>query len=272
METEKKRGGPVAIRFDRVSFSYGPVRVLEDVSFHIHVGEFAALVGPNGAGKTTILKLLLGLETTHTGAISLFEGTEGSSHTLIGYVPQNVGFDQSFPISVRDVVRMGRVLPLSRKWKTEDDDAVIDALELCEIKELAERPYAALSGGQRRRVLVARALASRPKLLVLDEPTANMDTESEERLFRALGNLKGKTTIMIVTHDSSFVSSLTDVVLCVGERNGEGKPGTVVRHSTAPAKDAPNGLYGGDVLQVRHDEILSDTWSCEEGDERCKIL
>ena len=265
MEGERKRSGPVAIRFDQVSFAYGPVRVLEDVSFHIHQGEFAALVGPNGAGKTTILKLLLALERPASGAITLFESDPSDSRAPIGYVPQSAAFDQTFPISVREVVAMGRVSPLSRRWKPDDDEAVSEALAQCEVADLATRPYQALSGGQRRRVLVARALASRPKLLVLDEPTANMDAESERRLFRTLGALKGKTTIMIVTHDSSFVSSLTDVVLCVGERNGEGKAGEVVRHRTTPSREAPADRYGGDALMVHHDEILPDDWSCEEG-------
>jgi len=268
MEGERKRSGPVAVRFDQVSFAYGPVRVLENVSFHIHQGEFAALVGPNGAGKTTILKLLLGLEKIGSGAIRLFEDSAPDSNVPIGYVPQSAGFDQTFPISVRDVVAMGRVAPLSHRWKADDDEAVTEALAQCEVSDLATRPYTALSGGQRRRVLVARALASRPKLLVLDEPTANMDTESEKRLFSTLGNLKGKTTIMIVTHDSSFVSSLTDVVLCVGERNGEGRPGEVVRHRMTPSNEAPTGRYGGDAMIVHHDEILPDDWSCEEGERK----
>lgn len=265
MDGEKKRSGPVAIRFDRVSFSYGPVSVLEDVSFHLHQGEFAALVGPNGAGKTTILKLLLGLERPASGAVTLFEGEPSGPVAPIGYVPQSAAFDQTFPISVREVVAMGRVSPLSRRWKADDDEAVQAALAQCEVADLASRPYAALSGGQRRRVLVARALASRPRLLVLDEPTANMDAESERRLFHTLGALKGTTTILIVTHDSSFVSSLTDVVLCVGGQTGEGKPGEVVRHRTTPSREAHADRYGGEALIVHHDEVLPDDWSCEEG-------
>jgi zinc transport system ATP-binding protein len=264
MEGEKKRRGPIAVRFDQVSFAYGPVHVLEDVSFHIHQGECAALVGPNGAGKTTILKLLLGLEKPDGGTISLFDRPLEDATTPIGYVPQNAGYDQAFPISVLEVVRMGRVHPLSRRWNSQDNDAVMAALGECDVADLSGRSYSALSGGQRRRVLVARALASRPQLLVLDEPTANMDTESEMRLFRTLGNLKGKTTIMIVTHDSSFVSSLTDVVLCVGERNGEGRPGEVVRHRTTPTNEAPTGRYGGDALLIHHEEIVPDDWACEE--------
>ena len=263
-ETNHDHRRPVAFRFEKVSFAYGPVQVLDDVSFHIHQGDFAALVGANGSGKTTILKLLLGLEKPRSGSITLFENDTANKNSLIGYVPQNAGYDATFPISVREVVLMGRLSPASRRITAEDGEAVQQALERTEILDLASRPYSALSGGQRRRVLVARALASRPQLLILDEPTANMDTESEERLFKTLGELKGSTTILIVTHDSGFVSELTDVVLCVGERNGEGHSRSVVRHRTGVTKDAPQDLFGGHAVKVRHDIVLPETECCGE--------
>lgn len=264
MENTKIRTGPVAFRFSDVSFSYGTLRVLEHVTFHIHDGEFCALVGANGAGKTTILKLLLGLEKPTSGAIELFPSLQKKKEELLGYVPQFSGFDSSFPISVYDVVKTGCVTSFSRRFTTQQKKDVDEALELSEISDLRDRPYSDLSGGQRRRVLVARALASKPKLLILDEPTVNMDLESEQRLFKTLRFLKGKTTILIVTHDSGFVSSLTDVVLCVGERNGLGKPGSVVRHKTAEASLPHAKLYGGEALQVLHDEAIPDTYCCEE--------
>lgn len=268
MEQDHTHRGPVAFRFDKVSFSYGSVKVLEDVSFHIHQGDFAALVGANGSGKTTILKLLLGLEKPQAGTITLFDETASRQNNYIGYVPQNAGFDPAFPISVHEVVRMGRLSATSRKFTALDETAVQEALERTEILDLASRPYSALSGGQRRRVLVARALASKPGLLILDEPTANMDSESEARLFRTLGELKGSTTVLIVTHDSGFVSELTNVVLCVGERNDEGCSRSVVRHRTGETKDAPHELYGGHAVKVRHDIVLPDA-DCH-GEENAK--
>lgn len=264
MAKERERGGPVAVRFSHVSFSYGTVPVLEAVNFHVHQGEFAALVGPNGAGKSTVLKLLLGLEKPDSGSVHLFDGMKNAGKTRIGYVPQHADFDPTFPISVREVVRMGRLRSYSRKYTAEDETAVLEALDRAEISDLAKRPYAALSGGQRRRVLVARALASRPLLLVLDEPTANMDSESEERLFKTLAQLKGNTTVIIVTHDAGFVSSLTDVVFCAGERIEGSNARTVVRHVTEPAENAPKELYGGNAVKVRHDVDLSDTLCCGE--------
>lgn len=264
MHQERTRKGPVDIVFTDVSFSYGTIRVLESVNFHIHQGEFVALVGANGSGKTTALKLLLGLEKPRTGTITLFENKIRKSYDGIGYVPQGASYDSVFPISVYDVVKMGRLTAHSRKFTIDDDKAVHDAMLTAEVSELSNRPYAALSGGQRRRVLVARALASKPKLLILDEPTANMDSDSESRLFKTLGLLKGKTTIVIVTHDPTFVSSLTDVVLCISDSKKNGEARTVVRHPTLPSKDVPN-LFGGNPVKVIHEEELSDNYCCEEG-------
>lgn len=264
MEGEKYRQGPVVVRFEDVSFSYTRVPVLHDVGFHIHENEFVAFVGPNGSGKSTILKLLLGLERPSSGSISLFGQSVRSGLSHVGYVPQHADYDPSFPVSVREVVTMGLLKPFSRQKKAEDNIAVNAAMELVEIEDLASRPYSALSGGQRRRVLVARSLASKPRLLVLDEPTTNMDVESESRLFHTLGQLKGNTTIVIVTHDSGFVSGLTDVVLCVGNDSGDGCGRTVVRHRTEPAPGSASTLYGGNALQVRHDESLPDSWCCGE--------
>ncbi|GHV15774.1 putative metal transport system ATP-binding protein [Spirochaetia bacterium] len=223
-------GESIALKFDSVSFSYGAVPVLENASFAINRGEFAALVGPNGSGKTTVLKLLLGLEQSQSGMVEIPGVRSGVKPDLgavpasgakpagIGYVPQQTPFDPAFPIPVRDVVRMGRLHPGSRAFTAEDRRAVEEALEQAEIAAFADRPYVKLSGGQRRRVLVARALASRPGLLVLDEPTANMDRESEERLLGTLRKLKGSATILIVTHDIEFVADLTDRVLVMGSR------------------------------------------------------
>jgi zinc transport system ATP-binding protein len=230
--------------------------VLENASFHIHRGEFIALVGPTGSGKTTALKLLLGLEQPQAGRIELFEADAALGRNRIGYVPQQGASDTGFPISVREAVRMGRLRSLSRKSGAEDKAAVNEALEQVEITDLAERPYRALSGGQRRRVLVARALAAKPELLILDEPTANMDSESEERLFRTLGKLKGNTTILIVTHDTGFVSALTDRVLCLGSREAGAEYG-IVQHRTETAEEGHGETaVSGHSARIVHGESI----------------
>lgn len=258
----------IALEFQRVSYSYGELSVLDDASFHIHEGEFTALVGPNGAGKTTILRLLLGLARPSAGRVFVFGAAPEDSRDSMGYVPQHSNFDPAFPISVGEVVRMGRLRGGTGQYSRKDAGFMDRALELAGIQDLRKRPYTALSGGQRRRVLVARALAGKPRFLVLDEPTANMDAESETRLYRVLGDLKGETTILVVTHDTGFVSALTDAVLCVGERASGGGTGnisggrTVVRHASVPADHVPSGLYGGEALRVLHDTDLSDDGCC----------
>jgi zinc transport system ATP-binding protein len=239
----------IAVKFDAVSFSYkggaaDTAPVLEKVSFHIHQGEFVALAGPNGSGKTTVLKLILGLEQPTAGRIERFgisgENSEkghrhgrwrGQWRGRLGYVPQQPPADQSFPILVRDVVRMGLLHP-SKGYAVTGKAAAAEAMQRAGIADLAERSYRALSGGQRRRVLVARALAAMPDMLILDEPTANMDAESETRLFETLGQLKARTTILIVTHDTDFVSVLTDRVLCLGDEACS--RGGVVQHRISP--------------------------------------
>lgn len=270
MKNATAQPGSMALEFDRVSYAYGNLAVLSEASFHIHEGEFAALVGPNGAGKTTILRLLLGLARPSTGRVLVFGADPDVSRDSIGYVPQHSNFDPAFPISVGEVVRMGRLRGGAGQYSRSDSAHLDHALEMAGIQELRTRPYAALSGGQRRRVLVARALAGKPRFLVLDEPMANMDAESENRLYRVLGDLKGETTILVVTHDTGFVSTLTDAVLCVGERDKGGNTGSraegrgVVRHASVPADHVPSGLYGGKALWVLHDTQLPDDDCCRE--------
>ena len=247
-------GRKIAVQFDSVSFAYGDVPVLESASFHIHQGEFAALIGPNGSGKTTVLKLILGLERPAAGRITLFDAAADWRNRL-GYVPQHAPADRSFPVTVHDVVRMGLLHP-SRGYHAGARAAAIEAMEQADIADLAAKPWRALSGGQRRRVLVARALAARPELLILDEPTANMDEESEARLFETLGKLKGSATILIVTHDHDFVSSLTGRVLCLGD---DSRRHEILQHRT-------EAVEMGDIARahVLHGENISDDECCEK--------
>ncbi|MDR0389777.1 MAG: metal ABC transporter ATP-binding protein [Spirochaetaceae bacterium] len=244
----------MVLHFEDVSFSYGNLRVLNHTSFHIHQGEFITLAGPNGAGKTTILKLMLGLEVPTGGTVQVLGTSPVNARNRVGYVPQQAGFDETFPITVEEVVGMGALRPLSRRFSRGSREAVKKALDRTSTAGLSGRSYNALSGGQRRRVLVARALASEPELLILDEPTANMDLESEAELSRTLAELKGTTTILVVTHDMEFVSSLTNRVLCLEQGVGE----RVVQHKITE-------LLGRDRAGVIHGvSIAGDTCFEEE--------
>jgi len=250
----------IAVKFDSVFFSYGDAKILQDASFHIHHGEFAAMVGPNGSGKTTVLKLLFGFEKPNKGKIDIYDNVSSAENNqkpanaparlnekLISYVSQHMPADNAFPITARDIIRMGVLNPFKRYDKT--NDTVLEAMEQAGITDLADKSYSSLSGGQKRRTLVARALAAKPKLLVLDEPTANMDAQSEALLYKTLGDCKGKMTILIVTHDTEYVSSLTDRVLCLGENckivQHRTEINTAVRHGGS-AQDA-RVLHGVNV-------------------------
>lgn len=238
---------PIALKFSGVSFSYPHLDVLSDVTFHFHSGEFIALVGPNGSGKTTLLKLILGLEEPKSGTIELLGHPPKRSRSLIGYVPQHASYDPSFPISVGEVVRMGMV-ETRKRYRTSQGEAVLKALTQVEMENLVDRPYSELSGGQRRRVLVARALVGEPAMLVLDEPTANMDRESERRLYNTLSTLKGETTILIVTHDMRQVSALVDRVFCIDALSSTTGSRTVIQH---PLEDVD-----GATKRVLHDTAI----------------
>jgi len=255
----------VVVRFASVSFSYGDTRILENASFHIHRGEFVAMVGPNGSGKTTVLKLLFGLEEPGAGTIEIFGSTaNGAARKFrkgsLAYVSQQPPADLMFPITVRDIVRMGLLQPYKRYPREKALDAgwvssgrmpsgqtVGEAMEQTGIADIAAKSYRSLSGGQRRRALVARALAAKPELLVLDEPTANMDSESEARLYETLGSYKGKTTILIVTHDTEFVTSLTDRVLCLGDGSR-----AVVQHRVQTDTAGGISAHHGSSAQEAH--------------------
>jgi len=251
--------GDIAIRFDSVSFSYGGqtaadrFQVLENASFHIHRREFAVMVGPNGSGKTTVLKLLFGLETPSAGKIEI-------SDANLAYVSQHMPADNLFPITVRDIARMGLLRPLKgySRNNRQEKAAVDEALEKTGIADLAARPYRSLSGGQKRRALVARALAARPQILVLDEPTANMDSESVSLLYDSLGACKETMTILLVTHDTEFVTSLTDRVLCLGDSR------KIVQHKTETAASAKGQHHGSasHELRVLHGETNSNDACC----------
>ncbi|TFG83051.1 MAG: ABC transporter ATP-binding protein [Spirochaetales bacterium] len=253
---------PIAMKFEGVSYAYGQVAVLDNATFHIHEGEFAVLLGPNGAGKTTILRLLLGLARPDSGRVLVLGANPRFARDSVGYVPQHTTYDPAFPITVEEVVRMGRLRGAVGRFRREHQEAIDQALELAGVSDLRARLYSALSGGQRRRVLVARALAGKPRFLVLDEPTANMDADSERGLYRALGDIKGTATILVVTHDTGYVSALTDTVLCVGEHRGRGR--NVTRHAAAPTAEAPEGFFGGQALRVLHDTTVPDSACCGE--------
>ncbi|MBN1395807.1 MAG: ABC transporter ATP-binding protein [Pirellulales bacterium] len=240
------------ISLREVTFSYGGPPVLEDVGFSVGPREAVCMVGPNGGGKTTLVKLVLGLLNPQRGEIRLFGESPRRQRRRAGYVPQHIQYDPRFPVSVMDIVLMGRlgqggIRGLTGWYGRDDRRAAIDALEQVGMEPLRRRPFSALSGGQRQRVLIARALCCRPELLLLDEPTANVDTAVECRLAELLAELNRRMAIVMVSHDLGFVSGLVERVICVNRR--------VAVHPTSDLTGKTiHELYGGEVRMVRHDE------------------
>jgi len=240
-------GSPV-IELRGVRFSYGDTLVLEDVNLAIEERDFVAVVGPNGSGKTSLLRLLMGMIQPDQGAVRVFGERPERARSRIGYMPQYAQWDLSFPVRVMDVVLMGRLG--DRRWLgpfgRRDRQAALRALDEVGMAELRHRSFAALSGGQRQRVLIARALASEPDLLLMDEPTANLDSRVEQEVYELLRQLNRRLTVLLVTHDLGFVSAFVNTVVCVKR--------TVQVHPTEHIDgELISEIYGGEMHMVRHD-------------------
>lgn len=192
-----------AIKWQQISFGYGQEPVLCPSSFSIQEGSWTGVIGPNGGGKSTLLKLLMGFLTPQSGQIKIFDESPENARSLIGYVPQANKTDRFFPITLEEVVSLGG---------KGSADEWIEKLGLCEHRK---KRFGALSGGLAQRALMARALISNPKLLLLDESTANIDPHSAETILEILSSLKKKATILFVTHDLTTIVEKVDQILCV---------------------------------------------------------
>ena len=228
-----------------LSFRYGKPLVLEEVSFSVAHGESLSIIGPNGGGKSTLLKLILGLLEPQSGTLRIFGKSPHKSRPRIGYVPQAMKFDSLFPITALDIALMGRldrlgVGPYSKRCR----ERALAALEKVTMADLANCPFSDLSGGQRQRIMIARALACEPDLLLLDEPTANIDLSVEEQFFEVLKKIRGEMTILLVTHDLEVVSEIGDSVLCVNRR--------IHRHTLPLEGEVIREIYSG-ARRLEHD-------------------
>ena len=215
----------VEVRDLRVKF--GDTEVLRGVNLRVPQGQIVALIGPNGSGKTTLLRCLLGLQK-YSGEVRIFgERDLGKALPRVGYVPQKLALERSFILSVREFLALR--LRATRHWffmsRRRLDDLIKPALVQIGVEELLDRPIAQLSGGQLQRVLIAYALLSKPDLLLLDEPTAGVDTPGEETFYDLIAHVQRqyKLTVILVSHDLSMVYShasrvyaLNGVICCEG--------------------------------------------------------
>ena len=235
------------INIENVSFSYGGTLALENINLTITKGEFLGVVGPNGGGKSTLLKLVLGLIRPDTGKVSVLDQSPEKGRAQIGYVPQYVRFNRDFPITVEDTILLGRLGKSKSLWGyTKKDKQICDqAMRETEIIDLKQRRLNTLSGGQLQRVLIARALVSDPQILILDEPTANIDLRVEEDIFGLLKKLNERATIIIVSHDVGFISEYVNRVACLNR--------TLICHQTsAISGEMIEELYATPVQMIQH--------------------
>jgi zinc transport system ATP-binding protein len=207
---------PLAVELEHVDFSYVPGRpVLRDVSLKVEAGEFVAIAGPNGGGKTTLLRLVLGLERPSHGSVRV------ADRGRIAYLAQRSEVGGHAPVTVRELVEAGRASQrLVGRLRTADREAVALAIERVGLSGLARRPLARLSGGQQQRAFIAKALASEPRLLVLDEPTTGVDVEAQEALASLLDRLHTElgVTILYVSHEFGAVEHVVRRLVLVRER------------------------------------------------------
>lgn len=208
-----------AAELENVSLTLRGIPVLENVTLRIETGDYLALLGPNGGGKSTLLKVILGLLEPEHGSVRVFGESPRAARGRVGYVPQHFRFDRDFPIRVLDVVLMGRI---GRQhlgaFDAEDRRNARAALARVEMEPLASRPIGALSGGQLQRVLIARALAQQPQLLLLDEPTSSLDERIERSVWELFAELSREMAVVVVSHDIGAISQHVRGVACLNRR------------------------------------------------------
>ncbi|PWH20596.1 MAG: metal ABC transporter ATP-binding protein [Ardenticatenia bacterium] len=212
---------PARLEMDHVTVVYGGHLALEDVTAQVPHGARVAVVGPNGAGKSTLFKALMGLVPLYTGQIFIHGQPLGSHHDCVAYVPQREEVDWRFPVTVADVVMMGRYGHLGwlRRPTARDRAIVQRSLEQLGILDLAERPIGELSGGQQRRTFLARALAQEPHILLMDEPFTGIDVATLETTLQVLDHLRdAQVTVLLSTHDLNLAAAYFDQVILLNRR------------------------------------------------------
>jgi zinc/manganese transport system ATP-binding protein len=257
------KDAPQVLDVDGVSVRLGSRQILDEVRFAIEPGEFVGLIGANGAGKTTLLRVILGLQATTAGNVSVCGRPADRARGLVGYVPQKIQLDADMPVRARDLVglgldgnKLGIPLPSRHKRKlVEETLAAVDALRF------ADERVGNLSGGEQQRVMIAHALIGRPRLLLLDEPLANLDIRSAQEIIELLANgftRQHQVSVLISAHEMNPLLPVLDrIVYLAAGRAATGSTDEVIR------EDVLSSLYGhhvdvlnmhGRVLVVAHTE------------------
>ncbi len=235
-----------AIEIRGVDVRFGETAALEGIDLVVGESDFLGIIGPNAGGKTTLLKVVLGLVEPDRGEVRIFGRRPREARGLIGYVPQYARFDADFPISVAETVAMGRLGPRTgRTTRARDREIVREALETVELSDVASVRVGRLSGGQLQRALIARALTSEPKILLLDEPTASLDTHIGRSVYDLLDRLAAEIPIVLVSHDIGVISRTVRTIACLNVR-------LHYHHSRELTPEMVEAAYGCPVDLVAH--------------------
>jgi zinc transport system ATP-binding protein len=236
---EAPKTGAPAVSLEHLTVFYGQAPALSDITLEVAQGEYMGIVGPNGGGKSTLLKAILGLVTPASGRVFIEGKPVWQSRGKIGYVPQVASMDKRFPITVTEVVLGGRIGSIPKpffRYSREDRELASCLLAQVGLEKLAHRQIAALSGGEFQKMLIARALATCPRLLLLDEPTANVDARSREQIYSLLAEFSPRITVLLVTHDLAAVSQAHSLACMNGRLMYRGDP--------VPGEKIFGSLYG----------------------------
>jgi zinc transport system ATP-binding protein len=241
------------VELEDVQFSYGEVRVLEGINLTVEAGDFLGIIGPNGSGKTTLLRIMLGLAEPEHGAARLFGHAPSSFRQWgrVGYVPQRATLDPTLPVTVHEVVASGLVSTLGvfARIGASQRSRIAEVLGHVGMEKHAPTRIGALSTGQQQRVLIARALVSKPELLILDEPTGGVDPEAQTSFYALLHHLNRErdVTLILVSHDIGVVAKEVTKLACLNRRLiFHGRPGDFLSDAALTA------LYGPSVRVVSH--------------------
>jgi len=230
-----------------VSFSYNGIPVLTDINLDIEEKDIMAIMGPNGGGKTTLLRIMLGLVKPDSGTVKVLGRGPAGARKEIGYLQQDADIDLKFPISVFDAVLMGRYKGPLKRYNDSDRGAAEEALEQVGMKGFSKRHISMLSGGQLQRVLIARAIARQPKLLLMDEPLSSIDAGTQKSMYELFLKLGQSMAVVFVTHDISAISDYVNKVACLNRRlyyhgPGEGSLGKLEKAYGCPIEIIAHGI------------------------------
>jgi ABC-type Mn2+/Zn2+ transport system ATPase subunit len=249
-----ERGAELVVEVEQLRAGYARRLVLDDVSFRVGPGELVAIVGPNGSGKSTLLKVLAGLLRAWSGRLVVLGEPPGRLPLRVAYLPQTEAVDWSFPVTVRDVVLMGRYRRAGwlRPTNRVDAAAVEHALELTGMAELAQRQIGELSGGQQRRAFVARALAQEPTLYLLDEPVTGVDPATEDDLMAILmAECQHGKTVLASTHDLAGVAEHFTRLISLNRTLVADGPAALVRDA-----EVLRATYGGHLIDLDRGQVV----------------